>query len=48
LRTYRRRYGWRWLIIGPRLYWAFARRQEVIIRLGVLADDDQDDGTHGV
>jgi PPOX class probable F420-dependent enzyme len=36
LRTYRRRYGWRWLIIGPRLYWAFARGKEVIIRLCVL------------
>lgn len=33
LRTYRRRYGWRWLIVGPRLHWAFARRQEVIVRL---------------
>jgi PPOX class probable F420-dependent enzyme len=33
LRTYRQRYGWRWLIIGPRLHWAFARRQEVIVRL---------------
>jgi PPOX class probable F420-dependent enzyme len=42
LRTYRRRYGWRWLIIGPRLYWAFARGKEVIIRLCFLADRGQD------
>jgi PPOX class probable F420-dependent enzyme len=48
LRTYRRRYGWRWLIIGPRLYWAFARRQEVIIRLSFLANEPQDDGANGV
>jgi PPOX class probable F420-dependent enzyme len=48
LRTYRRRYGWRWLIIGPRLYWAFARGKEIIIRLSVLADEDQDDGKNGV
>ena len=42
LRTYRRRYGWRWFIIGPRLYCAFARGKEVIIRLYFLADGDQD------
>jgi PPOX class probable F420-dependent enzyme len=46
LRTYRRRYGWRWLIIGPRLYWAFARGKEVIIRLCLLEDEDQDDCQH--
>ena len=48
LRTYRRRYGWRWLIIGPRLYWAFARGKEVIIRLCLLEDRDRVDGQHCV
>jgi PPOX class probable F420-dependent enzyme len=48
LRTYRRRYGWRWLIIGPRLYWAFARGKEVIIRLCPLEDGGQDDCQHCV
>jgi PPOX class probable F420-dependent enzyme len=37
LRTYRRRYRWYWLIMGPRLHWAFARRQEVIVQLHLLA-----------
>jgi PPOX class probable F420-dependent enzyme len=37
LRAYRRRYRWSWLIMGPRLHWAFARGQEVIVQLSSLA-----------
>jgi len=33
LRTYRTRYRWRWLFIGPRLRRAFARGTEVIVQL---------------
>lgn len=33
LRTYRQRYGWRWLFLGPRLRRAFARGAEVIVQL---------------
>ena len=42
LRTYRRRYLWMWCIIGPRLRRAFARGEEVIVRLTPLpADTDR-------
>ena len=33
LRTYRRRYRWRWLFIGPRLRRAFASGDEIIVQL---------------
>jgi PPOX class probable F420-dependent enzyme len=33
LRTYRTRYRWRWLLIGPRLRRAFARGTEVMVQL---------------
>jgi PPOX class probable F420-dependent enzyme len=36
LRAYRRRYRWYWLFMGPRLAWAFARGQEIIVQLRCL------------
>jgi PPOX class probable F420-dependent enzyme len=33
LRTYRKRYGWRWLFLGRRLRRAFADGTEVIVQL---------------
>ena len=33
VRTYRKRYWFRWLFLGPRLRRAFARGEEILIRL---------------
>jgi PPOX class probable F420-dependent enzyme len=39
LRTYRRRYRFRWLILGFRLRRAFARGEEIIVQLTPAAGD---------
>jgi PPOX class probable F420-dependent enzyme len=42
LRTYRTRYRWRWLLLGPRLRRAFARGTEVIVQLIPLENNAMD------
>ncbi len=40
LRTYRQRYWFRWLFLGPRLKRAFARGDELIVQLVPQSDAD--------
>lgn len=39
VRTYRKRYWLRWLLLGPRLRRAFAQRKEILVELTPQTDD---------